>query len=150
MTDELKTTRLAPTLKPLPWDDVQLSQEVSLALENLAIYIQGLPMSESKKGTCLQAVRSLRENFCAAQINPDHPTMVFYWFIIVNSQFAGSLQDRDPVALIILAHYAVLLYSQRRVWWVGIRGLQLAREVDENLASEFKDFITWPKKMLQL
>jgi hypothetical protein len=58
------------------------------------------------------------------------------------------LSRRKPEALIILAHYAVLLHRRRRVWLVGNVGWILIQEISKFLGTFWKTWLDWPNEVI--
>lgn len=65
------------------------------------------------------------------------------WILNVPSEYLDLLERGQPLALIILAHYCVVMYHLRERWWMGdwrIRGLQ---EVCELLGCDGLKTLSW-------
>ena len=71
-------------------------------------------------------------------------TMAFRWIGEVPERFLGLLEEREPFALVILAHYAVVMHSLREQWWVNEWGNKILRTICEHLDDQWMQRITWP------
>ncbi|KAF9884632.1 hypothetical protein FE257_001385 [Aspergillus nanangensis] len=67
----------------------------------------------------------------------------FQWIIQIPPRFIDLLRERHPFALVILAHYAVILHALRRHWWVGDWGDRLIRAIGHHLDAGWKRSISW-------
>jgi hypothetical protein len=83
-------------------------------------------MSEEEKGSCRTAIRYLQVGLDAVQAEDNAPIsryqMICEWTMLVPPMFTRLLALKQPVALIVLAHYAVLLHYGRHLWQVGDAG----------------------------
>lgn len=80
--------------------------------------------------------------------SPAHGGLIWIWPVNLSNEFAALLSMRKPEALIILAHYAVLLHRRRRVWLVGSIGRILIEEISRFLGSFWKSWLDWPNEVL--
>ncbi|KAL4884437.1 hypothetical protein BJY04DRAFT_8435 [Aspergillus karnatakaensis] len=69
--------------------------------------------------------------------------VAFQWIFQVPSEYMELYRQREPFALVILAHYAVIIHFLRRHWWMGEWGLRLVREIGQHLDSKWRNSITW-------
>ncbi|KAE8356660.1 hypothetical protein BDV28DRAFT_83171 [Aspergillus coremiiformis] len=69
--------------------------------------------------------------------------VAFQWIFCIPPRFIDLLEERQPFALIILAHYAVILYSLRGHWWMGEWGSRLISQVGQHIGAESKQSISW-------
>ena len=53
------------------------------------------------------------------------------------------------MALVILAHFAVLLHCVSAQWWAGERGKRLAEAIEQELNDEWKPAVQWPIDAIQ-
>ncbi|BCR95789.1 uncharacterized protein AKAW2_20729S [Aspergillus luchuensis] len=69
--------------------------------------------------------------------------IAFQWIFQIPPRYLDLLQQRQPFALAILAHYAVIIHSLRGHWWMGEWGARLIREIGQRLGADWKDSISW-------
>ncbi|KAL4866090.1 hypothetical protein BDV12DRAFT_139516 [Aspergillus spectabilis] len=69
--------------------------------------------------------------------------VAFQWIFQVPSEYMELYRQREPFALVILAHYAVIIHFLRRHWWMGEWGLRLVREIGQHLDANWRNSITW-------
>lgn len=122
--------------------------------ERLSNLLDHADMSEESRQTCSVAASELTVVY---QTEPDvekpsnqPPGTGLIWVFPINlsSEFTALLSMRKPEALIILAHYAVLLHRRRRVWLVGNVGRVLIEEISRFLGSFWKTWLDWPNEVL--
>ncbi|KAF1988258.1 hypothetical protein K402DRAFT_301892, partial [Aulographum hederae CBS 113979] len=114
----LQQGKIAPSIDLLPWDDpVRLPQDIVDALEVLSSRISVLAKGNPKGTTYKRAIDAMLEMLKAQVVNPDHPTLAFYWLYRMDRDFLNLLRKRDYLSLIILLHYAALLNDQKNMWF---------------------------------
>ena len=74
--------------------------------------------------------------------------LIWVWPLNLSGEFTDLLSMRKPEALIILAHYAVLLHHRRRVWLVGNVGGILIQEISKFLGTFWKSWLDWPNEVI--
>lgn len=67
----------------------------------------------------------------------------FLWISRVPSQFMALLHERQPLALVILAHFAVIIHPLRRQWWMREWSTSIVREIGQVLGGEWRPSIRW-------
>lgn len=76
----------------------------------------------------------------------DRP-IVLGWMVIIPDRFDALLRDGQPMAQVILAHFAVILLTFD-FWWAGDWGDALIREISQKLPEEWKPMVRWPLEQL--
>jgi hypothetical protein len=66
---------------------------------------------------------------------------VLGWLYRLDSEFVVALQCSDTDGLIILAHFAVLLNTMEREWWLNGWAVHLVTSIKENVGA---NMIKWP------
>ncbi|KAI9931437.1 hypothetical protein MW887_010012 [Aspergillus wentii] len=69
--------------------------------------------------------------------------VAFLWILRIPSRFIELLRERQPFALVILAHYAVTIHSMRGHWWMGDLGERVLHEIGLHLNAEWRQSIDW-------
>ncbi|EKV09800.1 hypothetical protein PDIG_28500 [Penicillium digitatum PHI26] len=67
-----------------------------------------------------------------------------WWSFQIPAEFLELLEARRPFALVILAHYAVILHHLKSSWWMGDWGNRILQEIGNILEPECQDLINWP------
>lgn len=70
------------------------------------------------------------------------------WPVRVSQEYISLLRQRRPEALVVLAHYAVLLHYAREFWAVGSSGKFLIRSITGHLGVYWADWLAWPNQVL--
>lgn len=68
----------------------------------------------------------------------------FCWCFRIPQGFVELLQARRPFALVVLAHYAVVLHHLRDSWWMGDWGTRILTEIGDLLEPDWRALIGWP------
>lgn len=91
-----------------------------------------------------QAIEHLRAALEHLNNGGEPRDFAFCWAFRIPLRYQDLLREREPFALVVLAHYAVILHRLRESWWMGNWGMRILKEVDNNLESEYRRLISWP------
>lgn len=69
--------------------------------------------------------------------------ILFHWVFNLPSRFRDLLKEHHPFALVILAHYAVVIHSLRGNWWMGDLGTRVIEQIGLSLGPEWRPSIDW-------
>ncbi|KAJ6078069.1 uncharacterized protein N7446_001005 [Penicillium canescens] len=69
---------------------------------------------------------------------------IFMWIFLTPTAFFDLVSKRDPLALIVLAHYCVPLHYHRANWWLSSWGYRVLDIVYNTLDSHLRPSLTWP------
>ena len=72
------------------------------------------------------------------------PQTIFVWLYRLSDDFVQRLQRRDATALVILAHFCVLLNNLGSFWWMNGWVEHLLSEIYRSLDAEYRVWISWP------
>ena len=89
------------------------------------------------------SLKNLVESFPIRQTQPC-PQLVFVWLYRLSDEFVLCLQQRKPIALVILAHIVVLLNDLSSFWWIGGWIDHIMSEVYAALTEEYRTWMRWP------
>ncbi|OJJ07768.1 hypothetical protein ASPVEDRAFT_877960 [Aspergillus versicolor CBS 583.65] len=73
---------------------------------------------------------------------------VITWPMLVKLEFSDLLGQGRPEALVILAHYAVLVHRFRESWLFADSGKFLIQEIGRCLGEEWEEWMAWPNDAL--
>jgi len=77
-------------------------------------------------------------------------TVIYAWPAQVSQDYLDLLKDRDPPALILLAHYCILLEPLESTWYMhGFRKRLLSR-IYHQLDPEWQKWLQWPVEEIGL
>ncbi|EAW25187.1 uncharacterized protein NFIA_106760 [Aspergillus fischeri NRRL 181] len=68
---------------------------------------------------------------------------VFMWVFHVPDRFFELVRKRDAVALIILAHFCVVLHDLRNHWWMSSWGYKVVVAIYRTLEVDLRDSLSW-------
>ncbi|KAI0445776.1 hypothetical protein F4803DRAFT_506387 [Xylaria telfairii] len=71
---------------------------------------------------------------------------VITWLYRMEERFASLLQSKEPVALIFLGYFAVLLNSLEYLWLMRGWGKHIVEQVEDALSTEYRHWVIWPKE----
>lgn len=77
------------------------------------------------------------------EIAPCHSVVA--WPVLVHAEYLDHLSHGRPEALVILAHYAVLLHHHRQFWVFGDGGRWLIERISDQLGLDWESWLAWPK-----
>ena len=74
------------------------------------------------------------------------------WLAMGRADFAKQLEERGGLALVLLAHYAVLLHGAGDVWWCRGWGRALVEAIEATLPPGvgWEELMRWPRKEVGL
>ncbi|KAF1829542.1 putative C6 finger domain protein [Decorospora gaudefroyi] len=107
-------------------------------------------MGEEEKQACRTAIHYLQIGLDAAQVEDNSPIsryqMICEWTMLVPPLFTELLASKRPVALIVLAHYAVLLHYGRHLWQVGDSGRYILHIIGTYLETGWDHWLEYPRE----
>ena len=95
------------------------------------------------KMVCSQAIDQLDACLAYTTRSNDPGILGLSWIHRIPLEYLDLLQDRKPLALIILAHYCVVMYHLRKRWWMGDWGVWVLREICDLLGRDQLATINW-------
>lgn len=107
--------------------------------------------NEEQRKTCLGATREL---FIAIGVLTSMPEdhystrLINAWVITAGKDFTEMLSQQHPIALVMLAYYAVLLSLRPNTWWLQGWPDMIMEGVDNILEGDHDDLLEWPKQMI--
>ena len=131
-----------PVVKPLQ-DDIRA------AFDRLAELNMTAVRSPDLRETYTAASQSLQRAFATYSVINEEKTLVFRWAIDVPDLYLSLMKRREPLALVILAHYGLLLHSINGIWWSEGRGARLIEAIFQNLPPIWQTELQWPRDVIQ-
>jgi hypothetical protein len=89
-------------------------------------------------------VRALQELSVYTYSQPTSMTLAAGWAIRATPDFLEYLQRREPLALVVLAHYCVFLHMAHDNWFIGSWGSCILKEIELALNKDWQVHIRWP------
>ncbi|PIA99372.1 hypothetical protein CB0940_02270 [Cercospora beticola] len=145
----------APTPSSMP---PVLDYEAPLAeLSRIVALLEG----EALAGTnYMRAVTTLRTAFEACYssqqgtrearfgVNELQTRSVFRWLFCLEADFCQSLERQSPIALLIFAHFDVLVHQLRHIWYMEGWSLHIMQGILKHLPHHHHSWIRWPREQV--
>jgi hypothetical protein len=77
-------------------------------------------------------------------------TAVYIWPVQVSQEYLDLLKDKDPAALILLAHYCILLARLDSHWYMSGYSKNLFSRIYNQLDQEWRQLLYWPLEEIGL
>lgn len=74
--------------------------------------------------------------------------LVMTWPHEISELLVCRIEQREPVILVILAHYAVLMTLSPKFWWLAAWPHVLLDQIERILPTEMQYYLSWPRQML--
>lgn len=65
------------------------------------------------------------------------------WSIIVSDAYIAAVRQRSPAALVLLAHYCILLKRSEELWWIEGKAEELLRKIKRILEASGEGWMQW-------
>jgi hypothetical protein len=124
----------------------------STSLENQPHLRYGIECTDQQNvvTTYIRSIEELRRTSIRAEIHPSDQGLIFCWPVLVDSSYMVLLRKHDPLALIIFAHYGVLLHRiEAEAWFSKGVTARLLNAISEILGPEWQDLLRWPIEKVQ-
>ncbi|OJD15371.1 hypothetical protein AJ78_04376 [Emergomyces pasteurianus Ep9510] len=133
-------------------DRQYLTPDLSMGLELMEQFCQNDPTIQDSDGNVNEsyqtAIRQLWDSFVMAETKRKDWAMILRFPIIFSEEILLSLRRRDPTALVLLAHFCVLLHRAPTRWWAEGWGEQVMVAVVKSLDQRWRHSIAWPMKAI--
>ena len=127
-------------------------EAATVGCANLLALLEASDLGPSTVHACREAVHRLQWAFEISSNLDDldgGPHAASAFSVTVGSEYIDVLRRQQPEALVILAHYGVLLHRSRRFWIFGDAGAFMIRAIAQHLGSYWHDALSWPLQVLQ-
>ena len=112
--------------------------------------------TEERRHACTHAIDVLFLYIAILRSNSeDHPCskLILSWMVEVQTPYMEMLSERNPFALVILAHYAVLMKTRPRAWHIVGWPAELLNYIEGHLETnwdgeEWTDLLRWPQAQI--
>ena len=128
----------------------RLPQDFIEALDRLQEYNEQTSESVDSHEIYSVAIKALRECLSKIEANPGDNAAALSWLVFLESSYISSLKSKQPLALVILAHYGVLLHDLREHWFAQDWGVRLVEVVHLDLPEKWKPMVHWPMERVGL
>lgn len=117
-------------------------------------YLVGLAVTEPNTTTYLQAWDRLIRTLKAIIDDSDEgksqnaATFVFSWIYCLEDDFILCLQQHQPLALVILSYFVVMLHVSRHQWFIEDWPEHIMKGVCYHIPDDYKPWIRWPASQI--
>ena len=96
----------------------------------------------------LEIMREVYERRSATSSGVDLMDLLIGWVYRLSEEMVGSLERKEPYALVILAYWAVLLKHMDSAWFMDGWAEHVLSGISTCLDEEFRPWIEWPMKQV--
>ncbi|KAH7187496.1 hypothetical protein BKA60DRAFT_587431 [Fusarium oxysporum] len=145
MRNWIRESEIAPLFVGRELDDnIILPKDFADAVELLGECNQQSPDPGPDKEAYTLAIQGLKRCFMHLRSKERDNGIVLSWPVDVSQDYIKLLSLRRPMALVILAYFAVTLEEVKETWWADGWGTRLIQEVSQVLSVEWKGLMAWP------
>ncbi|KAK1657432.1 hypothetical protein BDP55DRAFT_685790 [Colletotrichum godetiae] len=148
--DYLQNTEISPFLNIIP-EAAKKMGPTGDEFGPLRRLLDDSDLSEASTEACREVIELLQWCFdiCHVLDEEDYPQAASTFSVKVPVGFVDMLRKHRPEALIILAHYGVLLHRCRGFWLFADAGAFIIRAVARHLGSYWQEALAWPLDVLE-
>ncbi|KAL9137357.1 MAG: hypothetical protein Q9175_001429 [Cornicularia normoerica] len=99
------------------------------------------------------ALESLRASFVRMNNRPTYEcevSIAFLWPVMIPQEFITMLNEKRPEALVLLAHYCVILHHLNDYWWMRGWAMHIINNIHRELDENWLYFIQWPTSVISV
>ncbi|GKZ18811.1 hypothetical protein AbraIFM66951_009514 [Aspergillus brasiliensis] len=123
--------------------------KLGFELAELLRHIEAAKLGDAITSTYRGAIQTLQMSLNAAlRGSLKNISGVTGWPVIVSPEYVEHLAMQRPEALVILAHYAVILHWHRHLWLFGDGGRYLIESISKHLGPSWAEWLEWPNRSL--
>ncbi|PWY77099.1 C6 zinc finger domain protein [Aspergillus heteromorphus CBS 117.55] len=121
-------------------------EDVRLALQRLheANSVCGTKDPAHDTAVYEYAIETLADMMATARVGLASVSAAFRWAIRQKPEFMDLLRERQPLALVILAHHSAFFHRLRDVWYIGTWGIRVTRAVWQGLDEQWRPLLDKP------
>jgi len=124
--------------------DEAVTTEAEMSLNFLAT-LEIVPLEdEALKAIYTDTLFKLKKNLRRVAAHPGVVSLVLKWPTNVLQDYVSMLGRYDPIALILLAYWAVGLHSIDHLWWARGWGKSIVDVAGQHIGAEWQHYIQWP------
>ncbi|KAI9730417.1 MAG: hypothetical protein M1834_005927 [Cirrosporium novae-zelandiae] len=102
----------------------------------------------------MQAIEQLHVVFLEVMTSDENRSdlaLLFTWPITLSEKFLTLLSSRQPVAMIILAHFVAFLhYKKSYCWWLSQSNKHIINAINVSLGFNYREWLSWPKQICKI
>ena len=98
---------------------------------------------------CLENIQLLlSQRLQGETTNDDFYHLIMSWPNDISDQVMQAIEAREPLALVIIAHFAVLMSMHTRQWWLNLWPERVLADVGAQVGPQWTGYLEWPWQML--
>ena len=74
--------------------------------------------------------------------------LAFMWLYILPDEFVELAQNHDPVPLVVLSHFSILMKRLETQWWIRGWADNIVHSIKDMLSTEYHCLLEWPLQCL--
>ena len=102
---------------------------------------------------CKAALAALRVSFIRMNNRPPYEcevSIAFLWPVMIPQEYITILNEKRPEALVILAHYCVILHHLDDYWWMRGWAMHIIDNINRELDEDWLYYIQWPTNAISV
>ncbi|KAH7317207.1 hypothetical protein BKA65DRAFT_111095 [Rhexocercosporidium sp. MPI-PUGE-AT-0058] len=150
-----------PMAPILPWDneaeksaELNPAESVKFGLLEQLFYNSEAPFSDTELNALKGTLHTLQVTYtmmCNTRSNVvDNNSLGLSWVVRIPELYLQIVSRRDPVALVVLAHFCLLLNRMENTWLISGLSRRLLQDIHQMLGKEWESQISWPLQDLVL
>ena len=99
------------------------------------------------------ALATLKISFVRMNNRPPYEcevSIAFLWPVMIPQEFITMMNEKRPEALVILAHYCVILHHLDDYWWMKGWATHILDNIHRELEEDWLYFIQWPANVISV
>lgn len=99
------------------------------------------------------ALAALEYSFALASMrhhNTPFRNAINYWGGALQNDYITLLQEKEPWALIVLAHFCVLVHRSETRWFMKGHGARLLQSISDRLDVQWHEYLQWPLEEIRV
>lgn len=133
------------------------TRDLAEVADNQFVQLSRLCENASDKPEILDAYRATVQGLraCFVKLYSKNPnecevSIAFLWPIMIPQTFIAMLNSRAPEALVVLAHYCVILHHLDGYWWKKGWADHLMANIYRELDESWHSWIEWPSSLIEI
>jgi hypothetical protein len=116
--------------------------------DELRALLSSADIGSASMKACETAIDHLQRTFDRERMSNGRDNTFVSWLVLVPTEYMDLVIKRSPEALLILAHYAVVLHAHRGDWFIGEGGRYSINSISRHLGSYWAKWMAWPNSVL--
>jgi hypothetical protein len=109
-------------------------------------------LSDEEKDACRLAIQYLQVGFDALvaeeELHISRHHMINTWTMLLPPAYTSMLKRKHPVALILLAYYALLVNEAKELWQAQDAGVYVFNLISDDLGPEWDPWMRYPREKI--